>query len=103
MACWADEDEIVCVHPGGPRLVGAQAIRVAFEAMFAQGAIRATPERVRRTSRFSLADFFGAQDVLVAIAGDRLAGVQEMYDLPAGDSNAPGDFHLIPLEQIRRR
>ena len=48
MACWADEDEIVCVHPGGPRLVGVQAIRVAFEAMFAQGSIRATPERVRR-------------------------------------------------------
>ena len=48
MACWADEDEIVCVHPGGPRLVGAQAIRGAFEAMFAQGSIRATPERVRR-------------------------------------------------------
>ena len=23
MACWADEDEIVCVHPGGVRLVGA--------------------------------------------------------------------------------
>ena len=48
MACWADEDEIVCVHPGGPRLVGAQAIRAAFEAMFAQGTIRAVPERVRR-------------------------------------------------------
>ena len=48
LACWADVDEIVCVPPGGPRLVGAQAIRVAFEAMFAQGAIRATPERVRR-------------------------------------------------------
>lgn len=62
-----------------------------------------TPERVRRTSRFSLADFIGAPDVLVAIAGDRLAGVQAMYDLPAGDSIAPGDFHLIPLEQIRPR
>ncbi len=62
-----------------------------------------TPERVRRTSRFSLADFFGAPDVLVAIAGDRLAGVKEMYDIPAGDSIAPGDFHLIPLEQIRPR
>lgn len=48
MACWADEDEIVCVHPGGPRLVGALAIRAAFEAMFAQGTIRAVPERVRR-------------------------------------------------------
>ena len=23
MACWADEDDIVCVHPGGARLVGA--------------------------------------------------------------------------------
>ncbi|HWI81551.1 YybH family protein, partial [Ramlibacter sp.] len=20
MACWADEDEIVCIHPGGPRV-----------------------------------------------------------------------------------
>ena len=26
MACWADEDDVVCVHPGGPRLVGTAAI-----------------------------------------------------------------------------
>jgi len=50
MACWADEDEIVCVHPGGPRVVGAVAIRATFEAMFAGGgAVRAAPERVRKT------------------------------------------------------
>jgi len=48
MACWADEDDIVCVHPGGPRLVGAAAIRQAFEALFAAGRVRAYPERVRR-------------------------------------------------------
>lgn len=48
MACWADEDEIVCVHPGGPRMVGAGAIRAAFESMFANGSIRATPDRVRK-------------------------------------------------------
>jgi ketosteroid isomerase-like protein len=48
MACWADEDEIVCVHPGGPRLVGMGAIRVAFEAMFANSSIRAWPEGVRK-------------------------------------------------------
>ena len=48
MACWADEDDIVCVHPGGPRLVGAAAIRQAFEQMFSVGAIHATPERLRR-------------------------------------------------------
>ena len=49
MACWADEDEIVCIHPGGPRCVGAVAIRATFEAMFANGSIRAWPERVRKT------------------------------------------------------
>ena len=48
MACWADEDDIVCVHPGGPRVVGAGAIRATFEAMFANGSIRAWPERVRK-------------------------------------------------------
>jgi len=48
MACWADEDDIVCIHPGGPRLVGAAAIRGAFEAMFGTGAIYARPENVRK-------------------------------------------------------
>jgi ketosteroid isomerase-like protein len=48
MACWADEDEVVCVHPGGPRVVGVGAIRAAFDAMFANGAIMATPQRVRK-------------------------------------------------------
>lgn len=48
MACWADEDDIVCVHPGGPRLVGHAAVRAAFEAMFANGSVQAHPEKVRR-------------------------------------------------------
>ena len=49
MACWADEDDIVCIHPGGPRVVGAMAIRATFEAMFSNGSIRAWPERARKT------------------------------------------------------
>ena len=48
MACWADEDDIVCVHPGGPRLVGAMAIRATFEAMFSNGSIRSWPESARK-------------------------------------------------------
>ena len=48
MACWSDEDDIVCVHPGGARLVGLAAIRATFETLFANGAIRALPEKVRR-------------------------------------------------------
>ncbi len=53
MLCWADEDDIVCVHPGGPRVVGAGAIRAAFEAMFANGSIRAHAEKVRKVEVMS--------------------------------------------------
>jgi ketosteroid isomerase-like protein len=55
MACWADEDEIVCVHPGGPRVVGSGAIRAAFESMFANGSIRAWPDRVRKVESLASA------------------------------------------------
>ena len=48
MAVWSDDDDISCVHPGGPRLVGAVAIRASFDAMFGNGAIDARPEKVRR-------------------------------------------------------
>ena len=48
MACWADEDDIVCVHPGGARLLGAGAIRATFDAMFANGSIQARPEKIHK-------------------------------------------------------
>jgi len=55
MACWADEDEVVCIHPGGPRVVGATAIRTSFESIFSQGAIPAKPEHVRRVEALASA------------------------------------------------
>ncbi|HRC38918.1 MAG: nuclear transport factor 2 family protein [Rubrivivax sp.] len=48
MALWADDDEIVCVHPGGTRIVGNAAIRASFEAIFANGGIPVRPEQVHR-------------------------------------------------------
>lgn len=49
MACWADDDDIVCIHPGGPRVTGCSAIRSAFEAVFAHsGSIQVRPESIRR-------------------------------------------------------
>jgi len=48
MACWAEDDEIVCVQPGGPRLVGPGSIRSAFEALFAHGGVQAHPEQVHK-------------------------------------------------------
>ena len=35
MAAWAEDEDIVCVHPGGPRLVGFNAVRVGWEQIFA--------------------------------------------------------------------
>lgn len=55
MAVWSDDDDIACVHPGGPRLIGAAAIRASFEAIFGNGAINAAPERVRRVLTHSCA------------------------------------------------
>lgn len=34
MAVWSDDDEIVCVHPGGPRLAGIDAIRASWAELF---------------------------------------------------------------------
>ena len=48
MSLWSDDDDIVCVHPGGARVVGMQAIRASFEAIFANGAIPVQPGSVRR-------------------------------------------------------
>lgn len=49
MSCWADDEDIVCVHPGGPRIVGINAIRAAFETLFANGGtLQVRPEHVRR-------------------------------------------------------
>jgi len=48
MDTWADDEEIVCVHPGGARIVGHAAVRAAFEALFTNGHVGVHPERVHR-------------------------------------------------------
>jgi ketosteroid isomerase-like protein len=48
MAVWSDDDEVFCVHPGGPRMVGHAAIRATFEAIFANGAIPVRTEKLKR-------------------------------------------------------
>lgn len=40
MALWADDDAAVCNHPGGPRLIGRDAIRRSFREIFAGGGVK---------------------------------------------------------------
>jgi ketosteroid isomerase-like protein len=49
MAIWADDEEIACVHPQGPRLVGAHAIRAGFDEMYAHGGVDVRAVQVRRS------------------------------------------------------
>ena len=46
MALWAEEDEIVCIHPNAPRLVGYAAIRASWEAVFEQGGVHIRPRQL---------------------------------------------------------
>lgn len=56
MGCWADEDDIVCIHPGGPRLVGAAQVRASFEALFEGGGhVQVQPDQIRRVESLSSA------------------------------------------------
>ena len=55
MACWADEDDIVCVHPGSARVVGAGAIRSAFDALFSNGSVQATLLNIRKVESLTSA------------------------------------------------
>ena len=45
MAIWSDDDEVVCVHPGGPRVIGPSAIRATFDAIFSNGAVPVQPHK----------------------------------------------------------
>ena len=38
MAVWSEDEDIVCVHPGGPRLSGQDQVRESWAKIFAGGA-----------------------------------------------------------------
>lgn len=49
MALWADDEDIVCIHPGAPRLVGHASIRASWESIFEQGGVHIRPVQVHVT------------------------------------------------------
>ena len=49
MALWADDDEIVCVHPGGPRLIGHAVIRDSWSAILEHSGLHIEPTQLHET------------------------------------------------------
>ncbi|HPU52841.1 MAG TPA: nuclear transport factor 2 family protein [Burkholderiaceae bacterium] len=49
---WAEDEDVTCVHPNGPRLVGIDAIRTVFEHIFANGGVslRTRDLRIHRSA-----------------------------------------------------
>ncbi|HEX6317455.1 MAG TPA: nuclear transport factor 2 family protein [Burkholderiales bacterium] len=72
MAVWSEDEDIVCVHPSGPRLSGQDQVRESWARIFAGGA----GPRVRITQQ-------------VAVSGMMIAvhSVHENFSVP-GDARA---------------
>ncbi len=49
MALWAEDDEIVCVHPGGLRLIGHAAIRASWSTILEHGGLHLLPSQLHET------------------------------------------------------
>ena len=49
MLLWADDEDIVCIHPGGPRLHGHAAIQASWKAVFERGGLQIRPSQLHET------------------------------------------------------
>ena len=49
MALWADDEEIVCIHSGGARLIGHAAIRASWQTILEHGGLHILPTQLHET------------------------------------------------------
>jgi len=56
MGIWADDDDIVCIHPNGPRLIGQQEVRQSWQSILGNGTveIRAVQQHCTSSSRLAV-------------------------------------------------
>src|SRR5438132_1259426 len=99
MACWADEDEIVCIHPGGPREGGAAGtddLRVAGaragrrDAPGAPGAAFARPAAARATAAPAVAGGY-SHSTQPATGPARTSTVSHSRNMSAHDTKRTGN------------
>ncbi|MES2071005.1 MAG: nuclear transport factor 2 family protein [Pseudomonadota bacterium] len=76
MALWAEDEEIVCIHPGAPRLIGHAAIRASWEAIFERGSVHIRPVQLHASHNM-------------------LSSVHSIIEQVEGSSDAPQDVHIL--------
>jgi ketosteroid isomerase-like protein len=76
MRLWADEDDIVCIHPGAQRLVGHTAIRAVWQEILSHGPLAIRPRKIHTS-----------QNLLTA--------VHSLIEDVAQGHNAPTDMHIV--------
>lgn len=76
MALWAEDEEIVCIHPGAPRLIGHAAIRASWEAIFERGSVHIRPVQLHATHNM-------------------LSSVHSVIEEVDSGSEAPQDIHIL--------
>lgn len=72
MAVWAEDDDIVCVHPAGARLAGQEQVRESWRKIFASG----QRLRVEVTQQVTLTGMMVAVHSVhevITLVGERLA------------------------------
>jgi uncharacterized protein (TIGR02246 family) len=78
MAVWAATDEIVCIHPQGPRLVGFDAVRESWAQIFTGGSqLRVRTTELRAFDSQTLAVHLVVE--LVAPAGEQASNVTSIF------------------------
>ena len=65
MQVWAEDEEIVCIHPGGPRFAGYAMVREAWRRIFSGG----TRLRMQVTTLSIIANPFTAVHSLIEYVG----------------------------------
>ncbi|SRR5450830_18912 len=63
MQLWAEDEEIVCIHPGAQRLVGHAAIRATWEEILARGGLHILPRQLHASHTMTTAIHSVIEDI----------------------------------------
>lgn len=75
MSLWAEEDEVVCIHPGGARLEGLDAIRESWVELFNNATVEIRPTRATQFTGMLIS----VHTVIEEIVFETAAGAQMAY------------------------